>query len=74
MNHMQVMVCLVSSATSAGSTWAFAVSADLDVNELGNSDDADTSVQNDAEIMGEYLINQIVRPSSGPTVKAFVGA
>ena len=52
MNHMQVLVCLVSSATSAGSTWAFAVSANLDVNELGNSYDADTGVQDDAKIFG----------------------
>ena len=51
MNHVQVSVCLVSSATS-GSTWAFAVSADLDVDELGNSDDADTGVQDNAEILG----------------------
>ena len=51
MNHVQVSVCLVSSATS-GSTWAFAVSADLDVDELGNSDDTDTGVQDNAEILG----------------------
>ena len=55
MNHMQVLVCLVSSATSAGSTWAFAVSADLDVNELGNSYDADTGVQDDAKIFDYYF-------------------
>ena len=54
MNHMQVLVCLVSSATS-GSTWAFAVSADLDINELGDSDDTDTGVQDDAEIF--VLVN-----------------
>ena len=47
---MQVSVCLVSSATS-GSTWAFAVSADFDVDEFGNSDNADTGVQDDAEIL-----------------------
>ena len=51
MNDVQVSVCLVSSATS-GSTWAFAVSTDLDVDELGNSDDADTGVQDNAEILG----------------------
>ena len=55
MNHMQVLVCLVSSATS-GSTWAFAVSADLDINELGDSDDTDTGVQDDAEIF--VLVNK----------------
>ena len=43
---------LVSATTSTATAWALAVSADLDVNELSNSDDADTSVQNNAEIQG----------------------
>ena len=30
-------------------SWALAVSGDLDVDELGNSDDGDTGVQDDAE-------------------------
>ena len=54
-NHMQVLVYLVFSATLlllllAISRWAFAVSGDTDINELGNSYDADTGVQNDTEI------------------------
>ena len=52
---MQVLVYLVFSATLlllllAISRWAFAVSGDTDINELGNSYDADTGVQNDTEI------------------------
>ena len=43
---------LVSATTSTATAWAFAVSADFDVDKLGNSDDADTSVQDDAENRG----------------------
>ena len=32
-------------------SWALAVSGDLDVDELGNSDNGDTGVQDDAEIV-----------------------
>ena len=54
-NHMKILVYLVFSATLlllllAISRWAFAVSGDTDINELGNSYDADTGVQNDTEI------------------------
>ena len=58
---MQVFVCLVSSAVSSAfwllviSRWAYAVSGDPDINELGNSDDADTGVQNDTEIFCDYF-------------------
>ena len=31
-------------------SWALAVSGNLDVDELGNSDNGDTGVQDDAEI------------------------
>jgi len=41
---MQVLVCL-----------AFAVSGDPDINELGNSNNADTGVQNDTEIFWDYF-------------------
>ena len=32
-------------------SWALAVSGDLDVDELGNSDNGDTGVQDDAKIV-----------------------
>ena len=58
-NHMQVLVYLVFSVTLllllAISRWAFAVSGDTDINELGNSYDADTGVQNDTEIFWDYF-------------------
>ena len=36
-------------------SWALAVSGDLDVDELGNSDDWDTGVQDDAEKFCENI-------------------
>ena len=36
-------------------SWALAVSGDLDVDELGNGDDGDTGVQDDAEKFYENI-------------------
>ena len=53
-NHMLVSVSLVSSATSRV-IWAFAVSAYFNVNELGDSYNTDTGIQDNAEINGKYF-------------------
>ena len=45
------VVLVDSGGITVKLSWALAVSGDLDVDELGNSDNGDTGVQDDAKIV-----------------------